>query len=252
MKVLLIGISMWFALVSLTACDTDESMTEAERLGSQLQQSMEQAAALYDFPGAMALVRFNDGSSWTAAYGLADLETETPLSVEMLFRIGSVSKTFTGEAILLLVQDGKLSLEDTVESLVPGLLARGSDITVKMLLEHSSGLVDYATNEDWFDEFYEDISQSWQPEQLLTVANANELLFTPGEGASYSNSNYITLGLIVEQVSGMSYGTFVRQRILEPLGLSDTSLPTDTEIPGDYAKGYLAFTDACSFQNRKT
>ncbi|MFC5661576.1 serine hydrolase domain-containing protein [Kitasatospora misakiensis] len=185
---------------------------------------------------------------WKGAAGTADFTTGAPASTDGLFRIGSVTKTFVSTVVLQLVAEGRLGLDDPVESLLPGAVPNGRNITLRQLLNHTSGLFNYtedpsfAFEEDpagirrWLDV---DRWTRYTPQQLVALANAHPPYFEPGRGWHYSNTNYIVVGQIIERVTGHSWEQEVDRRIIRRLGLTRTSMPThSTTIPGPHAHGY--------------
>lgn len=185
----------------------------------------------------------------TAVAGLADRATGRRLGPDDQFEIGSNTKTFMATLTLQLVADGKLSLTDTVEQHLPGLVPNGDKITLKMLLQHTSGLSDY-TDEAFMETVLADPTRVWTPEELVAIATKHQPTFAPGTSWAYSNTNYILVGMILRKVTGTSPAHLVQQRIARRLGLHRTYLPTTTAKhtgPG-YAHGYLATPDGTTFQ----
>ena len=150
------------------------------------------------------------------------------------FRIGSVTKTFTATIVLQLVQEGTLRLDSTLEDHVPGVVPRGEEITIRHLLQHRSGLANITDYPGWLNQA--ERSPSTSPINSLRFAASKPLAFRPGSRERYSNTNYIALGLVIEKVTGRSYAEELEQRILDPLGLSRTELPTTRRLP-DLADG---------------
>ena len=153
-------------------------------------------------------------------FGMADLKTSAPITATTNFRLASVSKQFTAMAIMLLVHDGRLRYDQRLTEIFPEFPKFGDGITVRNLLNHTSGLQDY---EDLMDQ------QHWNPARQIQDAEVLDLLehttstkFPPGSRFEYSNSGYVVLGLIVGKVSGMPFGAFVHRRIFAPLGMSNT------------------------------
>ncbi|MFN8075769.1 MAG: serine hydrolase domain-containing protein [Kineosporiaceae bacterium] len=196
--------------------------------------------------GHLALV--GDGRRVTGvATGLADRATGRPLRLDDQFEIGSNTKTFTAVLALQLVARGELGLDDTVEHHLPGVVPGGDAITVRMLLQHTSGLYSFTGDEPFFRSLLADPRRVWTPEQLVAIATSHDPTFPPGQGWSYSNTNYIVAGMIIEKVSGRELPDLVRDRIARPLGLRHTELLRGAapRIGPGYAHGYLiAFDDA--------
>ncbi len=190
-------------------------------------------------PGVVVLVR-RDGRTVRLASGYSNLAKKTPMRVGDRFRIGSVTKSFVATVVLQLVGEGKLSLDDSIERWLPGLVPNGGNITVRQLLSHRSGLFDYLGDESVLKPYLSgDFGYVWTPPKLVAVSTAHPPVFEPGAKFSYSNTNYIVLGLIVEAVTGNPIGAELRQRIFEPLGLRSTLFASSQRIPGAHAHGYL-------------
>lgn len=185
----------------------------------------------------------------TARAGTAELGTKRPMPQNGRFRIGSATKAFTATVVLQLVGEGKLSLDDTVDRWLPGVVrGNGSDgrrITVRQLLQHTSGIRDVlpeipALNSA--DGYRAERFRTYIPEELVGLALRPTAKSSPGEEWSYSNTNYILAAMIIHEVTGRSWAREVKDRIIRPLDLGDTSTPgTIPFIPGQHAQAYAAF-----------
>lgn len=198
------------------------------------------AAALAGFhraaaPGAIVAVQTPSGT-WTKAYGVGDLD-HTAMRTDDYFRIGSVTKTFTGTLILQLAQKGKLSLSDTIDKYVAGV-PMGKKITLKMLLNMTSGISSYTIDATWIDKYLQNPRQVFTPEQLVDEGLALPRQFAPGAQFNYSNTNAVLLGQVVEKVTGTSYTAALKSQILSPLGLKHTSMPSTAAIPVPHTQGF--------------
>jgi D-alanyl-D-alanine carboxypeptidase len=195
-------------------------------------------------PGAIALER-EGRQEWHAASGVADLSTKRPISADDRFRIGSITKAFVSTVVLQLVAERRLSLSDSVERWLPGLVPDGGAITVRELMNHTSGLYDYI-DVPFYVRLLRDPLRRWRPLELVRRAVAHPPLFAPGTGWSYSNTNYILLGLIVAaaqeapaplQVASPAFEAY--RRIIVPLELRHTSFPlVEPDVRGPHAHGY--------------
>ncbi|WP_326566496.1 serine hydrolase domain-containing protein [Amycolatopsis rhabdoformis] len=188
--------------------------------------------------GALVQVRGSAGA-WSGVSGTADLSTGAPVPADAHFRIGSITKTFTAVVVLQLAAEHRLDLDAPVQRYLPGLLpANYPRITVAQLLNHTSGLpgVDLPEDPQWIvDNRYTEFT----PKQVLATAFKHDLVFSPGTSQQYTNTNYLVAGLLIEKLTHHSYGSEVRDRILRPLGLRDTSVPgNDPNLPEPYAHGY--------------
>ncbi|MEU4666576.1 serine hydrolase domain-containing protein [Amycolatopsis sp. NPDC023774] len=188
--------------------------------------------------GALVQVRGSAGA-WSGVSGTADLSTGAPVPANAHFRIGSITKTFTAVVVLQLAAEHRLDLDAPVQRYLPGLLPAGYPrITVAQLLNHTSGLpgVDLPADPQWIVENRYTV---FTPQQVLATAFRHGLVFAPGTQQQYTNTNYLVAGLLVEKLTHHSYGDEVRDRILRPLGLRETSVPgNDPNLPAPYAHGY--------------
>src|SRR5690606_11548920 len=149
-------------------------------------------------PGAIVFVDDPAQGAWTAALGIGNLSTGEPMQVTNHMRIGSLTKTFTATAILQLVDQGLLNLDDPVSTYQPHV-PNGDNITIRLLLNMSSGIAGYDVDEGWVRDYLANPYAVWTPEELVAVGTALPPFFAPGEGWNYSNTNTILLGMVVEQ-----------------------------------------------------
>ncbi|WP_345592160.1 serine hydrolase domain-containing protein [Streptomyces marokkonensis] len=215
-----------------------------------------EAAVADGVPGVTAAAR--DGHRpWSEAVGAGDLRTGEPRSERDRYRVGSITKTFVATVLLQLEAEGRLSLDDTVDTWLPGVVeGNGNDggrITLRQLLNHTSGLYDYTADEEFGrahfteDGFFEHRYDTVTPRELVEIATAHEPDFAPGTDWNYSNTNYILAGMVIEEVTGRPYGDEVRSRVIEPLKLRATSVPgTRVSMPRPSSRAYskLAGTEA--------
>jgi CubicO group peptidase (beta-lactamase class C family) len=189
-------------------------------------------------PSATVGVVMKDKIVLTAAYGDARLSPKLPATAAMAYPIGSISKQFTASAILLLQQDGKLSLDDTVSKFFPEL-TRANEVTIRELLSHTSGYEDYAP-QDYTIPLW---TKPGDPLELIHLWAEKPLDFDPGTEWQYSNTNFVLAALIVEKVSGMPFAEFLKTRVLAPAGVKDVlNLNTDQAKvePTGYMRNALA------------
>jgi CubicO group peptidase (beta-lactamase class C family) len=170
-----------------------------------------------DVPGA-AVLALRDGQPVVrTSYGLADLETGTPATPATNYRLASMTKQFTAASILLLVEDGRLTLDDRCINWLPSLPKVAEAVTIHHLLTHTSGLIDYE------DVIPHDLTAQLHDADVLRLLETQDrTYFRPGSGYRYSNSGYALLALIVQQASGTAFATFLRERIFQPLGMNST------------------------------
>jgi D-alanyl-D-alanine carboxypeptidase len=182
-------------------------------------------------PGVVALVndgrrRGRDRAVWQGASGVADLRTRRPMRPQDRYRVGSVTKSFVATVALQLVAEGRLSLSDTVERWLPGLLPYGRSVTVRQLLNHTSGVPDNTLTPS-LELFQGNRFRSWRPRELVALVAGQPPDFPPGSSWSYSNTGYVLAGMIIERVTGRRLGSELERRIFRPLQLHDTYFPVN-------------------------
>src|SRR5688572_21735003 len=182
----------------------------------------------------VVLVARGDQVILSKGYGSANLEWNIPNTPSTKFRLGSITKQFTAAAILLLAERGKLALEDPIKKHWPNAPTTWGDITVFQLLTHTSGIANFTSGPD----FAQWKLQPSTPQQTLDHLRDRPLDFVPGARMSYSNSNYVLLGLLVDRLSGQSYADFVRDNLFKPLGMSDSGYDVSAAILPQRAAGY--------------
>ena len=214
---------------------------------SKLQAALDAAlwSADTSFPGALLHVRSPELGPWSGAVGLGEIETATPMVPDDRFRAGSVIKPFVAVVTLQLVEEARFSLDDAMTAVLPGSAtsrfpASADQITVHMLLNHTTGIPDWLTDEAGA-EIATNPTRVRTVDEYLELAAAQEPYFPPGKGFTYSNTDYNLLGLAIEQATGRSWREEVRERVIESLHLDDTLLPEpgDLSILGNYAHGYM-------------
>ena len=193
------------------------SATEATR--KALTQRLGSLRATYGMPGVSAAILFPDGTMWRATSGFADVAAKRRLTADTEFAIASISKTFLGALILAQVEEGRLDLETSVSAYLPDL-AIDPLITVRQLLDHTSGLHDYFYDPDIDTALLADRTRAWTAQDALSYVG--EPYFEPGKGWHYSNTNYVVLGLLAESIGGLPLAEQLRTRFLVPLGLDHT------------------------------
>ncbi len=211
-------------------------------LAADLDAAIAVAQVQLGAPGASVGVELGDGSRWYGAAGRSDLATDTPVLPSDRFRIGSVTKTFTASTALLLIVEGSIAYEDTVEDWLPGLVPDGELITVEMLLQHRSRIRSYTDTAYFVAHLTEPVT----PTVIVEESVAEEAEFPPGTDWAYSNTNFILLGMITELASGEAWHEVARSRLWDPLELTETWLES-AEDGGPIVRGHLGgieITDA--------
>jgi D-alanyl-D-alanine carboxypeptidase len=194
-------------------------------------------------PGFSYAVVSNGKMIDSGAYGWANVELKAPVTSHTLFNIGSIGKTFTATAIMLLQKDGKLSINDPINKYLDSLPDAWKSITIKHLLSHTSGIKDYAHDFPGYPFIEKDRKQEITEAQFIRMATNVPLNFQPGERWAYSNSNFVLLGFIIHKLSGKSTGEFMKGRIFEPAGMKETRYTDVKEIIPNRASGYLLDED---------
>ena len=217
-----------------------DASTSGGSLGrNSVMQDVAQQVLTAGSPGYVA--RIDDGHrvSYTVS-GLADTATGRQLTTQDQFEIGSNTKTFTSVLALQQVDRGRLNLDAPVEKYLPGVVPNGKNITVRMLLNHTSGLFSYTGDPDFFAQLDKDPQHVWTEQELLDVAFKHDPNFAPGKSWSYSNTNYTLIGMILQKQTGKSLPDLVQRRIARPLGLTHTYFanPRATNTGPGYAHGY--------------
>jgi D-alanyl-D-alanine carboxypeptidase len=196
-----------------------------------------------DGPAVSARITIGD-ETWTAAGGLVDVTGDTPASPEDRFRIASMSKPFMGVTLMLLQEEGVLSLEDPITQWLPAdvisHIANSETATIFHLVTMTSGIPDYL-DDDFFAAVAEDPTHAWTADEVITFAYDEPPNFAPGESYEYSNSNFILLQLIVEAATEKPIHEVMRERIFEPLGMLDTYTQIAETLPGEFVHGYEDF-----------
>ncbi|WP_328847082.1 serine hydrolase domain-containing protein [Streptomyces sp. NBC_00258] len=193
------------------------------RLAELAQQDVDAGA-----PGIVVRVDKGDGHVIEIARQAPWTRADHTLAASDAFRMGSNTKTMVATVVLQLVAEHRIQLTDPVEKWLPGLVPNGSAITLRMLLNHTSGLFNYTQDPDVLKAFTGQDSRAWTPRELIAAGVRHDPLFAPGTDYTYSNTNYVALGLVAEKATGHTLGDLIQQRIAEPLRLKNTYLATGT------------------------
>lgn len=208
--------------------------TGAER--DQMRAAVERTRTTTNAPGVIAAVFVPGRGAWICVLGASDLETGRPMNAADKIRIASITKTFTGTAVLQLVDRGLIGLDEPLSRYVDW--PDGNAITVRQLLNMTSGIYNYTEDPAWEARYQADPTGSFGPRDALDIARNHEPYFPPGTGFHYSDTNYILLETIVERVTGRPIGDWIEDEIVAPLGLANTSYPATAALPPPYSRGY--------------
>ena len=181
-------------------------------------------------PGLSLLVVRNGQIVRAEGYGLANVELQVPVKPETVFQSGSVGKQFTATAIMMLVEEGKIGLDDPLTKYFPSAPSRWNEVTVRELLSHTAGFGDYPKDFDF--------RKDWTEQGELKMVEGIPLSFPPGTKWAYSNLGYLTLGILIHRVTGEFYGDFLQARIFQPLDMRSTRIISEAEIVPNRAAGY--------------
>jgi CubicO group peptidase (beta-lactamase class C family) len=185
-------------------------------------------------PGAAVIVQKGGQILMRKGYGMANIEWSLPAAPDTVFRSGSVTKQFTAVSILMLVEQGKLDLQDPLEKFSPGYPTQGHTITVEHLLTHTSGIQSYTSMKEWQSAW----GKEFKLDELIDFFKSQPMGFAPGKKWSYNNSAYVLLGAVIEKAAGLPYDQFLEKNIFEPLGMKQTCLELPGRIIPKRAAGY--------------
>ncbi|MFD0555072.1 serine hydrolase domain-containing protein [Streptomyces rectiviolaceus] len=235
------------AAAALTVASFSSPAAAGVGVGHAQTQEALDAAVKDGVPGATGQVD-DRYSIWTGTAGVGDLKSGAPRSAVDRYRIGSMTKTFVATVLLQLEAEGRLGLDDKVDTWLPGVVqGNGHDgrrISVRQLLNHTSGIFSYTADPEFLErgfteKFLDHRYDTYTPAELVGIAMRHKPLFDPGAGWSYSNTNYTLAGMIIEKVSGHAYEDEIGRRIVKPLGLYATSVPrTASSMPKPSSRAY--------------
>ncbi|HWO00500.1 MAG TPA: serine hydrolase domain-containing protein [Blastocatellia bacterium] len=217
---------------------------EMSELKSRLQAKLKAIHEAGSFPGATLGFVLADGRSGSVSVGMADVENNRPLKTTDRMLAGSIGKTFVSAVMLQLVQDGKINLDTRIERWFAAetwfsRLPNAKDITLRMLMNHSSGIPEHVLNPDFIAAMKKEPDRVWKPEELLVYILDAKPLFPAGQGWSYADTNYILVGMIFERVTGKTVYGEVERLVLKPLKL-DQTIPSDRRVLPGVITGYSA------------
>jgi D-alanyl-D-alanine carboxypeptidase len=189
-------------------------------------------------PGGAVGVWVDGRGSYVHAFGVGNAKTGSPFRIDDHVRIASITKSFTATAVLQLIDQQRLRLDDTLGTFVSGI-PNGNRITVAQLLDMTAGIYDYTGDPGFVRAYTKTPNLRLTPRDVITIIRRHTPLFAPGTATVYDNSNYYLLGLIVQKVTGRTLGEVIRSQIIEPLGLKETSYPRSAAMPSPFSRGYL-------------
>jgi len=224
--------SLKYSQLAIAACGVilSAQITAADRKADEVTQSVRAEMGRQHIPGLALLVARKGRTIRAEGYGLANVELNVPVKPETIFQSGSVGKQFTAAAVMMLVEAGKIGLDDPLTKYFAQAPTWWKQVTVRELLSHTAGFTDYPEDFDYRKDYTED--------QLLRIVEAIPPAYAPGTGWSYSNLGFLTLGILIHRVSGEFYGDFLQHRIFKPLDMSTTRIINEADIIPNRSSGY--------------
>jgi D-alanyl-D-alanine carboxypeptidase len=242
-----IAAARWFVAVAAFAVGMAHAAT-GEKDGpfpaatqAAIDAALEKSLAATQAPGVVVGIWIPGEGTYVTAKGYGDPATRQPMRVSDHMRIGSITKTFTVTALLILANEDKIVLDDPVSKYF-GFVPNGKSITLRMLANMTSGLFNYTEDEAWQKQMLGDTKRLWTPRELVNVGLAHPPYFEPGKGWHYSNTNTVLLGMIIEKVTGKPVAQVYHEKIFKPLSLNQTSWPTSSAMPAPFAHGFTIQT----------
>jgi len=246
MKNIILLLSLLILVIGQSVCVSQEAFDKqtAERLQKVLQDTVSKSAK--KIPGAILRITGSEFGTWTGVAGLSNTKTKKAMSSNVRFRAASILKPFISVVVLQLIEEGKLLLDKPMNTILHDSICskfkNSKQITIRNLLNHTSGIPDWLTQET-SGKLAANPYKIWTVYEYFDIASAQEAYFTPGESLKYSNTNYNLLGLIITKITGNSWRTELRERIIKPLNLTNTRLPEpgDLSMSESHSRGYHKF-----------
>jgi len=213
-----LAVLAWFSLLLSSFNEAKAQSNPVDpQTAAQLQAQLDILVAVYNLKGVSASVIIPGKGTWKGVSGIS--HAGVPIDTAMVFRLGSITKNFTAATILLLQQDNLLSISDSLHEFLPAYPNINPNITIKQLLQHTSGIYSYTNNTNFWNAVNANPTQAMTPQYVLNNY-VNAPAFAPGTTHYYSNTNYLLLRLIIQTVTGQPYASVIRQRLLNPLQLN--------------------------------
>jgi D-alanyl-D-alanine carboxypeptidase len=222
------------------------SNAQNEKLISTFEKLTDSIIINTNVPGL--IVGIWDGTKkleWVKAKGKADINNNSSMSVEMLFRVGSITKTFTITVLLQLVDEKKISLDDKLSKYFPEI-PKSDSITLAMLCNMSSGIFDYVETDEFQQSFKTNPQRIWTDDEKIVLGVSKSFYFPVGTSFHYSNTNTIIIGKVIEKITGRKVSEEIKERIIDKLGLENTYFANGNLLKGNYCNGYSAIPDSAT------
>jgi CubicO group peptidase (beta-lactamase class C family) len=227
----LIALLIFLCFVSsIVAQDISDEQSKNGVSKNEVSKYVQSEMQRQHIPGIALLVSRRGKIVLAQGFGLSNVELQVAVKPETIFQSGSVGKQFTATAVMMLVEEGKIALDDPLTKYFPDAPAAWKEVTVRELLSHTAGFGDYP------EKF--DFRKDWTEDELLKVVEGIPLAYPPGTKWEYSNLGFLTLGILIHRVTGEFYGDFLQQRIFQPLGMQTTRIISEADIVPNRAAGY--------------
>jgi CubicO group peptidase (beta-lactamase class C family) len=218
----------WLTVLAIAVCSP--VLVSAADRPDAVDDYIRTEMAKQHIPGLALLVSRGGQVIRAQGYGLANVELQVPVKPETIFQSGSVGKQFTATAVMMLVEEGKIGLEDPITKYFPDAPDTWKQVTIRELLSHTAGFTDYPKSFDMRKDYTE--------AQLFKIVEGIPLAYTPGTSWSYSNLGYLTLGIVIHKVTGEFHGDFLQERIFRPLGMNTARIISEADIVPNRSAGY--------------
>jgi D-alanyl-D-alanine carboxypeptidase len=231
-----------FLPLGVSSCSTGTSGGQqfSQDVQDKLNKAVDAKRVEFGVPGVIVGVWVPGKGEWISCNGVGDIGTGTGPTIYDHVRIASITKTFTSTVILQLADEKRLKLTDTLDMYDLDVTVPNRDkITIRNLLNMTSGLFNYTNDENFWSKFLADPTAAWTPKQVVDISIAHGVVAPPGQGYDYNNTNYVLLGMIIEKLTGNTVGTEIKSRIIDKLGLQNTSFPTTAEMSVPFMHGYM-------------
>jgi CubicO group peptidase (beta-lactamase class C family) len=223
--------AVWSVCVVVLLASASAAQDTAKAVSDYVKDQMRRE----HIPGLALLVVKQGKVVRAEGFGLSNVELEVPVKPETIFQSGSVGKQFTATAVMMLIEEGKMALDDPLTRFFPEAPAGWKQVSVRQLLSHTAGFGDYPKDFDF--------RKDWTEDQLLKLVESIPLTYPPGTKWEYSNLGYLTLGILIHRVTGQFYGDFLQRRIFQPLGMTSTRIISEADIVPNRAAGYRLVKD---------
>lgn len=231
-----IAIVVLFTLVGSMTLNAQKSTTD-EELDKEIQVFLEAQIVKHKIPGISVAVQIPGEEPWLVTSGYSDPSQELLMETDMVFNIASYTKAIIGTLTFQLIDQGLITIDDSLTQWLPDFRYIDNTITIKQLLGHTSGIYNYTENNLYAASLGDSLSRIWTPEELLDKL-VNPPIFDPGARCQYSNTNYILLGMIIKEATQLSISKLLHYNIFAPLGMTNTCFPVEDAIPSNFVHGW--------------